>query len=798
METKVGEEADTRGARAPLLSKNEGAADDEPSPPADEALTALPESKGDHVVNLLAPETLPPADSEGVQPLSSSDLPQDPAAPAEQQQLQEEEDAPSASALTGAQEKPSLSPQQQQQRAGSPPLDLTLKSKRDQPPVAQGEANLLPPPACASHTARPCVTLPLLGTGSLGSRLHARVWQVMDRGSLNGTMLNNKPIGAPEDSASGDREAGRWMTLKDGDIITAGTTSRVMVKVAEASAISHVPVTVAPFAVALAADAMTVRRGRGKPLPMEDVPLAEWPLRGGLQDFGVFCVFDGHAGRAAAENASRIMPERLSKILQAEERRAAVLRTNNAADVLQQAFRETEEELPNEDEGCTATVLLVWRGGGSDVQQQQPQLYAQAANVGDSHCVFRVGEEHVVLTEDHRLTGPVERARLEAAGKALREGETRLGTCMVTPSLLLGVWAGGRAGGGSDGLWDVMTTKKAAQVAAEVKAAGDNGEYSTAAECVAQTLLERARRAKTVDNTTVMSRIVVYNNTHEKLLVEKGGREAELVEVQRESEGEGSSSSSSPIQQWLYPSKEELPDDVEMSIWDHLEELRGRVLVAVGAVGVAISVCFAFAKDLVIFLEAPVQAQGVKFLQLHPGEYFFTTLKVAGYSGLLIGSPVILYEIIAFVLPGLTLSERRFLGPIVLGSSVLFYAGIAFSYVVLTPAALNFFISYAEGVVESIWSIDQYFEFVLVLMFSTGLSFQVPVIQLLLGQTGIVTSQQMLAVWKYVVVGAVAAAAVLTPSTDPLTQLLLAGPLIGLYMGGAYAVKLLEQPKEAL
>lgn len=103
----------------------------------------------------------------------------------------------------------------------------------------------------------------------------------------------------------------------------------------------------------------------------------------------------------------------------------------------------------------------------------------------------------------------------------------------------------------------------------------------------------------------------------------------------------------------------------------------------------------------------------------------FGALQVSGYCGLLLGSPIILYEIIAFVLPGLTRAERRFLGPIVLGSSVLFYAGIVFSYLILTPAALNFFISYAEGVVESLWSIDQYFEFVLVLMFSTGLSFQV-------------------------------------------------------------------------
>lgn len=103
------------------------------------------------------------------------------------------------------------------------------------------------------------------------------------------------------------------------------------------------------------------------------------------------------------------------------------------------------------------------------------------------------------------------------------------------------------------------------------------------------------------------------------------------------------------------------------------------------------------------------------------------SFQVSGYCGLLIGSPIILYEIIAFVLPGLTKDERRFLGPIVLGSSVLFYAGIAFSYIVLSPAALTFFVNYAEGAVESIWSIDQYFEFILILMFSTGLSFQVTI-----------------------------------------------------------------------
>lgn len=247
------------------------------------------------------------------------------------------------------------------------------------------------------------------------------------------------------------------------------------------------------------------------------------------------------------------------------------------------------------------------------------------------------------------------------------------------------------------------------------------------------------------------------------------------------------------VQKFLFPDEEELPDNFEMPIWDHLDELRERVLVALAASIAACLICFCFSKELILFLEAPVAGTGVKFLQLSPGEFFFTTLKTSGYCGLLLAAPTVLYEIIAYVVPGLTKSERQFLGPVILGSTVLFFAGLIFSYEFLTPAALNFFVDYANGAVESLWSIDQYFDFVLVLMLSTGLSFQVPVIQVMLGQLGLVTSEMMLSQWRYVVVGATVAAAVLTPSTDPFTQTLLAVPLIGLYMGGATCVKMIEQ-----
>lgn len=232
-------------------------------------------------------------------------------------------------------------------------------------------------------------------------------------------------------------------------------------------------------------------------------------------------------------------------------------------------------------------------------------------------------------------------------------------------------------------------------------------------------------------------------------------------------------------------------DDVEMSLFDHLEELRQRIFYSLIAVAVGMALCFWKVNFIVNLLEQP--AQGAKFLQLAPGEYFFVSLKVAGYSGLLVASPVILYQIIRFVLPGLTRRERRFLGPIVFGSSILFVLGLGFAYIALIPAALNFFIQYGQDVVEQLWSIDRYFEFVLLLMFSTGLAFQIPVIQLLLGLVGIVTGQQMLSAWRYVLLGAVVLGAVLTPSTDPLTQSLLGGAVLALYMFGTGMVLALRR-----
>merc|ERR1712084_90015 len=202
--------------------------------------------------------------------------------------------------------------------------------------------------------------------------------------------------------------------------------------------------------------------------------------------------------------------------------------------------------------------------------------------------------------------------------------------------------------------------------------------------------------------------------------------------------------------------------------------------------------CIAFfnVKFLVQILELPVN--DVKFLQLSPGEYFVSTVKISFYTGLLFSSPVAIGQLILFLLPGLTKKETKIILPLLISSLVLFGLGLAFSYYTLVPAALNFFLNYSEEVLEPFWSFDQYFEFILVLFYSTGLAFQIPIIQILLGFLNIASAKQMFSVWRYVLLTSTIIGAILTPSTDPLTQLLLSLAIVMLYFSGASILFLIK------
>ena len=235
----------------------------------------------------------------------------------------------------------------------------------------------------------------------------------------------------------------------------------------------------------------------------------------------------------------------------------------------------------------------------------------------------------------------------------------------------------------------------------------------------------------------------------------------------------------------------DLPNDIEMSLIEHLEELRQRVFQSLVAVVITAAGCLIAIRPLVRLLKVP--AGSIRLLQLAPGEFLLISLKVAGYAGLVLALPYILYQVLAFVLPGLTQRERRLIAPAVAGSAVLFLSGIAFAWWTLIPAALRFLVSYGSDLVEPLWSIERYLDFVLLLMLATGLAFQLPVLQLILGAVGLVQWRDMLSAWRWVIMIAAIAGAVLTPSTDPVTMLLLAGAITVLFLIGVALVALTER-----
>lgn len=230
---------------------------------------------------------------------------------------------------------------------------------------------------------------------------------------------------------------------------------------------------------------------------------------------------------------------------------------------------------------------------------------------------------------------------------------------------------------------------------------------------------------------------------------------------------------------------------LELPFSEHVEELRQRFFLIIGII--LLFTCFAFVevKSLVKILELPVD--NVKFFQLSPGEYFISTIKIAFYTGLLFSSPFAIGQLILFLLPGLTKKETKVILPLLISSLILFGLGLAFSYYTLVPAALNFFLNYSEEVLEPFWSFDQYLDFILLIFYSTGLAFQIPIVQLILGLTKIISAQQMLSIWKYVILGSTIIGAILTPSTDPITQITLSSAIVILYFLGANILLLYEK-----
>jgi sec-independent protein translocase protein TatC len=227
---------------------------------------------------------------------------------------------------------------------------------------------------------------------------------------------------------------------------------------------------------------------------------------------------------------------------------------------------------------------------------------------------------------------------------------------------------------------------------------------------------------------------------------------------------------------------------VAMTVVDHLGELRSRLMVSLVAFVVISSVVFAFYEPIQEFFRAPLcqvprrllGPQGCKLIFTKPTEGFQFRLKLTALVGLTLASPVWIYQLYAFIVPALTLKEKRYSLPFVFSSITLFAVGAVFAYLTL-PTGVTFLIRLAGEGLTGFFSAESYLNFVGLVILAFGVTFQLPLVLFFLGLVGAVSVEQLRAQRKVAVVAIFALAAIVTPSQDPYTMSILALPLYGLY-----------------
>ena len=239
----------------------------------------------------------------------------------------------------------------------------------------------------------------------------------------------------------------------------------------------------------------------------------------------------------------------------------------------------------------------------------------------------------------------------------------------------------------------------------------------------------------------------------------------------------------------------ELP---KMSFLDHLEELRKRLLVSFIAVAVGFFACWAFADTIFGYLQRPLSQflpPGDKLAYTRLTAPFFLYMKVAFFAGLFVAAPVILLQLWLFIAPGLYKKERRLAAPFILFGSLFFILGGYFGYRYLLPATCSFFVETGKQFKQMV-TVDDYFGFASVIILSTGVVFETPILIFFLARLGIVTPAFLMQKFKYAVVLAFVIAAIVTPTPDMVTQAALAVPMILLYLIGVAVAYLFAKPVE--
>ena len=227
-------------------------------------------------------------------------------------------------------------------------------------------------------------------------------------------------------------------------------------------------------------------------------------------------------------------------------------------------------------------------------------------------------------------------------------------------------------------------------------------------------------------------------------------------------------------------------DDGTMSLTAHLAELRSRIIKSLLAVVAGSCVSYLFLDEITNYLTLPVG----KLYYMRPGEAFFTYLKIDIAAGFLIALPIIFYHAWKFFLPALTKSERTVLGVLVPASVILFFVGLAFSFFLILPIALKFFMGFGEETeqLQSMFSFASYFEFVILFVLPFGFVFELPLVIIVLGKLGILTSAKLEHYRRYVFFFSFVIGALVT-SPDVISQVAVAIPVVLLYEVGYRVVK---------
>jgi len=236
------------------------------------------------------------------------------------------------------------------------------------------------------------------------------------------------------------------------------------------------------------------------------------------------------------------------------------------------------------------------------------------------------------------------------------------------------------------------------------------------------------------------------------------------------------------------------PED-QLTLVEHLEELRTRLIIVLSALAIAMTGCYIENVRIYHFLQRPLDGH-VKLVTLAPTEAFFNAIMISVYGGLLITLPVISYQIYAFIIPAFAHETQRSIRPLLLMVPVLFLTGVAFGWYVVVPPAIHFLTNFNSEVINYIPRASDYIRFVMLTLLAMGLVFQLPVVMMMLGRVGIVSSSFMRRRWRESIV-VLAALTALLPGTDPVTMMAEFIPVLVLYGLSYFLVRAVEPKRQS-